>query len=291
MVAEVTQFDRATITRWLARGRLTLLLDGFDELPPEDRDEFTEKLLLLRKKYSDLCIVYTSRSTEYVQRMLSISTVVARIMPLNSMQIKDFLGKLSKSGLFPTDDVQRLLEAINSRPVLQSLARSPRYVQFMLATIKYIDADESIESRVAEELFRRALRDQEPNNAWLAYRTLLEHASQPRVAQAAEALSDYFLTSGDPESAERAYLLASERFEPPITATLPTSEASPTERKILEILRPNVTYDLAQIISAASISPSETLSALGSLIGKGSVLRISAEPEPRYFSVAESPPE
>jgi hypothetical protein len=129
--------------------------------------------------------------------------------------------------------MQRLFEKLQSRSTTLNLLRSPLALQLLVAASQHNLATESIESEVSYQLLSHALRDADADNAWLAYRALLGHGSQPQVAQAAEALSTFFLGNDDTQSAERVYDLASERFETQPDVDLRASELSDAERQIL----------------------------------------------------------
>ena len=287
-LAEATQLKRETLTRWLTEGQLIVLLDGFDELAPEHADDVAQQYKQLRSSYRHLSTVFTSRP-EYFQQLSQVlaPTLTAFIQPPSMQQIQDFLSRLAETQLLTQDEKERLLRILQSRPTALNLARSPLALQLLVAASQRDVGSESIESRVTFDLLSRALYNADSDNAWLAYRELLQHGSQPQVAQAAEALSTYFSKNGDVQSAERAYALASERFEIDTDAVVATGELSQEEQRALGVLRPNVTYDLAQITSATSLSPSATLEALDSLKRKGFVLQISADPEGRYSAISE----
>lgn len=238
---------------WFRRGSVVLLFDDIDRLAAEDMHKFATKLVLLREKYPELCIVYTLGSIgDDANILLSQTSAIVTMPPLTYRQVKDLLDRLVEGQLIPADAAEILLRMIQSRPGLSGFTRNPRYIRLMLAAVERTENVESMEGRIEE------------------------------------ALAAYSVENRDIESAEHAFRLSSEGFSYPLTTVLQTSEISPTERKILQVLRPDVTYDLAQVISATSLNPSAASQALNTLIDKGSVLRISADPEPRYVAVAQS---
>jgi hypothetical protein len=285
LLTDITKLDYDIIDEWLTLGRLVLFVDGLDEIPPEGQLRLREQFDQMHAKRPKLCMVFTSRPSE--REILPNADITVSILPPTREQITHFFDDLVAERLLAGNAVTGLLKDISSRPELREFTRSPLYLQMLLAGWQNAIDREPIESDVAEELFNRAIREGESSDAWLAYQALIGHASQRRVAAAAETLSDYFLGSGDVESAQRAYQLASERFEPSSKSAPPVTDVSSTERKILAVLRSNVTYDIAQVISATSLSPSDASNALDSLINKGAVLRIGSDSDPRYVSVEE----
>ena len=60
-IANHLDTDETTVEAALAEGRAVVLLDGVDEVPPSQRSELFSSLRNLVRKYSEVCVVVTSR--------------------------------------------------------------------------------------------------------------------------------------------------------------------------------------------------------------------------------------
>lgn len=114
------ELDEDTLGYLQKSGRISYLLDGFDELDEAVEKETLIELEFLSQKYPELQIVTTSRLDNSIQKTAAFSIV--RIAPLTSSDYVPFISKLNIS----TVQATLIKEAIRKSPSqLASLITTP----------------------------------------------------------------------------------------------------------------------------------------------------------------------
>lgn len=112
-------------TEFAARGKISFILDGFDEIDPSRIQRLLQQIDILSFKYGDCNIVITSRPYSECKNLVSFGT--ASICPLRP---EDFLGFFKKV-THDADLSDRLTESIRNSPhQIRSLIKTP-----LLATL------------------------------------------------------------------------------------------------------------------------------------------------------------
>jgi len=114
------------------RGNVTLLLDGFDEVPREFALNVRDKLFSLAAKHKSIQIVISSRPGALCSHLQDLPNLVsAEVAALNEEEFRPFLRKIG------TDEVviQRLVEAINaSSTEVKKLLNTPLMLTLLVLT-------------------------------------------------------------------------------------------------------------------------------------------------------------
>lgn len=116
----------ARFTRyWLKAGKLTLLLDGLDEIPSLELRRSCVNAINAHRAAHHCDVVVTSRKPEYEQlkQPLEVNTSV-EILPLDESDINEYLLKLGASG-------DTLRDLMNKEPRLWEMAKTPLLLSAM----------------------------------------------------------------------------------------------------------------------------------------------------------------
>lgn len=126
------QTPRRIARRWVAEDRLTLMLDGLDEVDESYREGCVSAINAYREDHGFVDIVICSRTVEYQALMnrLMLNGAI-RIEPLTEAQIQAYLKTLGESG----ERIQRL---IANDAGLHDLARSPLTLRILVQTYRNV---------------------------------------------------------------------------------------------------------------------------------------------------------
>lgn len=200
---------RADAHMWMERGRVALLLDGLDELPPEERDACVLAIHALTNAWGAIPVVVSCRTETFRELAQPLqSGAVVEVQPLRDAEVLDVL---TREGLA----LAGLRQAWHSSETLRALSRAPLMLTQMVrayhdlpagdAAFKRLDDPHTAATVVFETYIRRMLAS-EPGAAhirqvlvWLAQRLradgqqafLFEHLQPswlPRFALAGRAL-------------------------------------------------------------------------------------------------------
>nr|WP_258050022.1 NACHT domain-containing protein [Streptomyces finlayi] len=119
--------------RVLASGRALLLVDGLDEVPPDDRDEARDWLAQLLERYPDVRCVATVRPLAVAPDWLrSQDFEELRLLPMRNEDIRSFVGAWHRAARLDGDDHEHLTELeqdlthrFTQNTALRDLARTP----------------------------------------------------------------------------------------------------------------------------------------------------------------------
>ncbi|MEO1288880.1 MAG: NACHT domain-containing protein, partial [Chloroflexota bacterium] len=122
--------------QWIQNDKLTILLDGLDEVEEGKRHQCTRAINAFRRDHGFCDIVVTSRTTEYMELadQLVLNAVI-NIQPLNDTAIFSYLNN------FPDDTVKALTTVLHDDTNLRDLCRSP----FILVTMAIAYRNVSVE--------------------------------------------------------------------------------------------------------------------------------------------------
>jgi NACHT domain len=118
-------FDQTTFDFFAANGRISLLLDGFDEVDPDHMQLFADEIERLSQKFPKLRIVVTSRPDGVISKSPLFETV--DIAPLNKDDLQMFFARILSRD---RDLLERLKSAIKTAPKIVGLVSTP-----LLATL------------------------------------------------------------------------------------------------------------------------------------------------------------
>lgn len=141
--------DNATFQYLCKSGRLSFLLDGFDELDESLIKETLTVLTGFTAKYPDLQIIITSRPSNEIQKITTFKTI--RIAGLASADFSPFLLKLGLESL----KVSQIKEAIRNSPSnVSELITTP----LMLTLVVMVYESEKEIPETLPEFFERLFR-------------------------------------------------------------------------------------------------------------------------------------
>ncbi|MEY7973068.1 NACHT domain-containing protein [Saccharomonospora xinjiangensis] len=143
-------FPHHVSDRWLTEGRLTLLLDGLDELHPDHRGQCVEELNELLRQIGPLQIVVCSREAEYtgLREVLHLAGAVG-IKPLTRARLNDYFRRSGSR-------LHRVKQVLDSDPELWELLDSPLMLNVLAIVTR---SDDVSRLQGAEPLTRRELFD------------------------------------------------------------------------------------------------------------------------------------
>jgi hypothetical protein len=131
---------RALARSWLQDRRLTLMLDGLDEVPASERQGCVSALNLFLSDIGAPGVVVTCRSEEYsALRTRTRLSGAIRLKPLEQLQIDKYL----EAGGAHLAELQK---AIATSSELRALARTPLMLSIM--SLAFADAEESVRDRL-----------------------------------------------------------------------------------------------------------------------------------------------
>ncbi len=117
-------------------GQLLLLLDGLDEVNPQQRPEVVQQIKDITTKYPECHVVVTCRTAVYQQELADWADQNLKLAPFSDQQIQKFLHPWQKD--MPQDrSVAHLLQTLRERPLILALARNP----LLLTIISYLYTD------------------------------------------------------------------------------------------------------------------------------------------------------
>lgn len=103
-----TAFTRENAIDLLSHGKMQVLLDGLDELDPDEVKHFQKKLQELCSRYPDNQIVVTSRQCSAISGLRKFGFVSLYLQPMDEQQINTLIEKLLPEG---DDDAKRTVES------------------------------------------------------------------------------------------------------------------------------------------------------------------------------------
>lgn len=117
--------DAEVFTTFATHGKLSLLLDGFDEIDPDNVQKLTKEIEDISYKYSQCRIVLTSRPDSECRHLTSFSA--NKICPLTNEDLLPFYKRVTKDDGFS----EQLVAAVRASPLkIQGLVTTP-----LLATL------------------------------------------------------------------------------------------------------------------------------------------------------------
>jgi hypothetical protein len=122
------------VQRTLEEGKLTLLLDGLDEVSTPERPRVVQMIKDFSETHSECQIVVTCRSALYEGQLQPQINATYKIAEFDEQLIRLFLRNWPN---IPPDSVDQLLSALRSTPRLMQLARNP----LLLTMIAYLYSD------------------------------------------------------------------------------------------------------------------------------------------------------
>ncbi|MEV0319307.1 NACHT domain-containing protein [Streptomyces sp. NPDC050658] len=125
------------IEKQLLAGRVTLYLDGLDEVPAADRRDLVRWINDVGRNYPKAGMIVTCRTAVYPAHREHLKETVDRslaIQEFTDLHIHRFLRGWRWPPRTPPDSVDRLLKALTEVPRLMSLARNP----LLLTAIAYL---------------------------------------------------------------------------------------------------------------------------------------------------------
>jgi hypothetical protein len=135
-IAATYNVPGTTARAWLDHRRLTLMLDGLDEVPESHRSSCAEALNAFLSSVAAPGAVVTCRSDEYglLTTRVRLSAAV-RLQPLTDEQIDEYLGRGGPR-------VEGLRDVVKRNADLRTLARTPLILSIM--TLAFKDVPESV---------------------------------------------------------------------------------------------------------------------------------------------------
>ena len=120
--------------QWLEERMLAPLLDGLDEVPPENQMECVRALNQFISDYRPRQLVVCCRLAEYQNLGIKLRLGGAiRLLPLGGTEIRDYLERANCADLWQT---------ISADPVSMELARAPLFLRMMLLAYREVSAEE-----------------------------------------------------------------------------------------------------------------------------------------------------
>jgi hypothetical protein len=127
--------DRSLAEKALEDGRLSVLLDGLDEVGREDHDRVTRSLRDFARRYRDCQIIVTCRDVVYQGQLAPEFTHVVRVAEFDDAGILRLLGNWP--GIAGTPVVAEIFGILQKNPAMMRLARSP----LLLTMIAYLHVE------------------------------------------------------------------------------------------------------------------------------------------------------
>jgi MFS family permease len=136
---------KKTAPSWVNENKMSLLLDGLDEVKQDRRARCVDAINQFRKEHGLTSLIVCCRIEEYVvvQTKLSLAGAIT-LQPLTSEQVNDYFDKFGER----LASVKQLLKKDKS---LQELAETPLMLSIMALAYKDTKADELIGSKNIEE--------------------------------------------------------------------------------------------------------------------------------------------
>ncbi|MEV0526284.1 NACHT domain-containing protein [Streptomyces sp. NPDC050439] len=145
--------------RWietqLLAGRITLYLDGLDEVPAAERYDLVHWIKRVARKYPAAGMLVTCRTAVYPAHREHLKETVDRslaIQEFTDLHIHQFLRGWRWPERTAPDSVERLLKALGEVPRLMSLARNPLLLTAIAYLYSYVypDTDKELPRTRAE---------------------------------------------------------------------------------------------------------------------------------------------
>ncbi len=115
---------------WLTEGRMALLLDGLDEVAPDDRDRCVEQINALGERSAVPRIAVASRVVDYERLSTTLrSQHAVRVEPLDRGQVEEYLEAVSPR-------LDGLRSALEREPELWNSMRTPLTLDLLALTYR-----------------------------------------------------------------------------------------------------------------------------------------------------------
>lgn len=132
----------------LKQGQLLLLLDGLDEVNPDQRPKVVQSIKDLTEKFPDCHVVITCRTAVYRQELNSWSDQNLELAFFTDQQIQRFMYPWQKD-MPPDKSTTHLLHTLRERPNIFKLAQNPLLLTIIAFLYTYTDSFVIPHSRVA----------------------------------------------------------------------------------------------------------------------------------------------
>jgi predicted NACHT family NTPase len=140
------EIESRHIARWRDAGLISLILDGFDEIPPSERDVVTEWLNDLEVAAGAMSIIITSRplTSDHLHRLKSFSNRW-EILPFDQSRVVEYISRWHEYSPLVRDDVggsgaAGLADTWLNDPVIGPLTGNPLVLTTLLV-VHHLDGD------------------------------------------------------------------------------------------------------------------------------------------------------
>ena len=137
----------------IRQGRITLLLDGLDEVPLQHRAKCINAINAYQHEHPLVSIVVCSRNADYEasKTLLRLKTAVV-VQPLTFSQIDAYLEQLKQEG-------SKLREVLHSDPILQELAKTPLVLSILLCVFQGESPDNLSNANPSDDSLRQIFEE------------------------------------------------------------------------------------------------------------------------------------
>jgi hypothetical protein len=274
---------RAVVSHWTKRGNSVLLVDGLDEMPGEHRTTVIREINQWAESAAGTKIIMACRTDSYhlVARELVVHQV-AVLMPIPSATVRQYLDQLLRK-----NERQRgALSLALHRLIIEDQAldedealRLPAFLDVVSRSLESHVSDGALitadDGAIALRLGNKFLANGHLESARDAYVAATNIVGSRWRAEAAVRLSAVLRQLGDADGAVRALITSvSLHLEGSLSVggnDIRSEDLSEDARKVIEVMRPSVSYDESQVTGAAELTPARTAEALRQLRLKGLV--------------------